>query len=62
MLRNLNIRNYEVSCIFLNEVLSLNAQESQVSPHHPAARHKLLNEVLSLNAQESSARSRAAGR
>ena len=41
-----------MTCDFLNEVLSLNAQESQgwysLHPHY-----SILNEVLSLNAQES---------
>ena len=52
MLRNstvFNIRNYEVS--FLNEVLSLNAQESHV-PLQLYQCTYILNEVLSLNAQE----------
>ena len=36
---------------FLNEVLSLNAQEWLACPRCPCCRH-FLNEVLSLNAQE----------
>ena len=41
--------------VFLNEVLSLNAQESFVSFSLPTA-CAILNEVLSLNAQEFTAR------
>ena len=52
MLRNLRCR----VCIrvrpLLNEVLSLNAQESGAAPRS-CTRGSVLNEVLSLNAQES---------
>ena len=41
-----------VSCLLLNEVLSLNAQESDGLRAVPR-RFSILNEVLSLNAQES---------
>ena len=42
---------FVVSVSILNEVLSLNAQESSKAPC-PRTRQSLLNEVLSLNAQE----------
>ena len=53
MLRNLGARRPVVRALaFLNEVLSLNAQESVV-PDIMGIIGDILNEVLSLNAQES---------
>ena len=52
MLRNSEEKEYRYeSVVFLNEVLSLNAQESAICPVHVPT-SILLNEVLSLNAQE----------
>ena len=53
MLRNSKINAQEDMTYFLNEVLSLNAQESDGIGLHLASSHRILNEVLSLNAQES---------
>ena len=53
MLRNFKVTNYrsDKDFSFLNEVLSLNAQESSTRMS-PPFRESFLNEVLSLNAQE----------
>ena len=52
MLRNILLpATIRIPYVFLNEVLSLNAQES-VEDGRLAANTALLNEVLSLNAQE----------
>ena len=51
MLRNSDVASCPVFSDVLNEVLSLNAQESQKLTRVPR-RTRLLNEVLSLNAQE----------
>ena len=51
MLRNMACRRLARICRLLNEVLSLNAQESPMAvPRLPKI--LVLNEVLSLNAQE----------
>ena len=52
MLRNTNLRDSARQSRFLNEVLSLNAQESATGGGQYTVKN-LLNEVLSLNAQES---------
>ena len=57
MLRNSNYVIGDSTSIILNEVLSLNAQESVMS-RNTVPSVQLLNEVLSLNAQESSNRLR----
>ena len=51
MLRNLRVGAGVRAVCLLNEVLSLNAQES-LSPHSTRDASGVLNEVLSLNAQE----------
>ena len=51
MLRNRCCRPVPIPCSFLNEVLSLNAQEFLFSSCAASA-FAILNEVLSLNAQE----------
>ena len=51
MLRNAYARSLDTSLKFLNEVLSLNAQEL-CSILRTAHAISILNEVLSLNAQE----------
>ena len=51
MLRNCTYARHCVVLLFLNEVLSLNAQE-YASRTTASTRNPLLNEVLSLNAQE----------
>ena len=52
MLRNVTAAiRLSWSCLFLNEVLSLNAQECDTLSSI-ASRYGVLNEVLSLNAQE----------
>ena len=51
MLRNTNLRDSARQSRFLNEVLSLNAQESATGGGQYTVKN-LLNEVLSLNAQE----------
>ena len=51
MLRNTSRRSESWPRSFLNEVLSLNAQEYLVV--NKSANNFILNEVLSLNAQES---------
>ena len=56
MLRNWdNVLDVRVLTTVLNEVLSLNAQESPVSDLTDVTTY-ILNEVLSLNAQESFSR------
>ena len=52
MLRNTGAESPPEASDFLNEVLSLNAQESMTRKSISVLR-ALLNEVLSLNAQES---------
>ena len=52
MLRNLSFPDMTASQLFLNEVLSLNAQELRMCVI-VSYTLLLLNEVLSLNAQES---------
>ena len=51
MLRNFIFITFDKINIILNEVLSLNAQESGVVFNY-AVNMSILNEVLSLNAQE----------
>ena len=51
MLRNSSLNSISLKCSILNEVLSLNAQES-VWAEQSVACVLVLNEVLSLNAQE----------
>ena len=51
MLRNFSVNHFGDINIFLNEVLSLNAQESLTFRRFPND-GGILNEVLSLNAQE----------
>ena len=51
MLRNSTLTTGKPPFPFLNEVLSLNAQESAI-PSRPLSILEFLNEVLSLNAQE----------
>ena len=51
MLRNSPAGGGDTSKNLLNEVLSLNAQESTINAL-PAITYPILNEVLSLNAQE----------
>ena len=51
MLRNCRVPQGAYASPFLNEVLSLNAQEFSMR-YRRAAHCPLLNEVLSLNAQE----------
>ena len=52
MLRNRDAPYCPTSSTLLNEVLSLNAQES-IPRSLSTSRRRILNEVLSLNAQES---------
>ena len=52
MLRNLSAHHNPTRLSFLNEVLSLNAQEFGIT-NFPTFMTVILNEVLSLNAQES---------
>ena len=55
MLRNIELSGCDGSPVFLNEVLSLNAQECQ-NRSRSSQQGSFLNEVLSLNAQESPTR------
>ena len=52
MLRNIRLAAKLTSAIILNEVLSLNAQESAAPLGLAQDTVAVLNEVLSLNAQE----------
>ena len=51
MLRNPGLWGHALRPLLLNEVLSLNAQESSIV-HRTRRPYPILNEVLSLNAQE----------